>query len=175
MASVGGSPTGSERSCGKGVGFGGAMPGGGGGGGGGHASRFSPPYASAAGRLSPEARGGDAATAGGDVATAGSRYGEGPHTARRSQSAVGGSAADDLGDLSARRVAMMSRRDPDAVAPSSLVAGGYGQDARAGLDVRGDGTVGTGFAAASESLGWLRNDSHQGRLEALRKKYGYEQ
>ena len=84
-----------------------------------------------------------------------------------------GGTADDLGDLAARRAAVLSRRDPDA----SMAAGpGLGlEPPRAGLDVRGDGSVGTGFAAASESLGWLRNDSHQGRLEALRKKYGYEQ
>ena len=65
---------------------------------------------------------------------------------------------------------MLSGRDPS----EALAVGGglaAAAEARAGLDVRGDGTVGTGFAAASEALGWLRNDSHQGRLEALRKKY----
>ena len=44
----------------------------------------------------------------------------------------------------------------------------------AALDVRGDGASrGTSFAAASESLGWLRSDSHEDRLRRLREKYGY--
>lgn len=70
---------------------------------------------------------------------------------------------DGLGDLSARRAAIASGRNPS-------MAG----DERASLDVRGDGTAGSGFAAASEALGWLRNDSHQDRLRRLREKYGYE-
>ena len=147
-ASRGSSPTGSERFRQGGVG----------------AGRLSPPFASAAGRLSPE--------------TGTSRFGvDGLHAARR-PTALGASASrpgaqDELGDLAARRAAMLSGRDPS----EALAVGGglaAAAEARAGLDVRGDGTVGTGFAAASEALGWLRNDSHQGRLEALRKKYGYE-
>ena len=44
------------------------------------------------------------------------------------------------------------------------------------LDVRGEGTsVGTSFAGLSESLGWLKSDSHQDRLRRLREKYGYDQ
>ena len=68
-----------------------------------------------------------------------------------------------MGDLTARRSAVASGRKPTA-----------GGDDRASLDVRGDGSVGSGFAAASEALGWLRSDSHQDRLRKLREKYGYE-
>ena len=76
---------------------------------------------------------------------------------------VGSRLADDaLGDLSARRAALASGRHPAGV------------DSRASLDVRGDGSVGSNFAAASEALGWLRSDSHQERLKRLRDKYGYE-
>ena len=75
-------------------------------------------------------------------------------------------AADDgLGDLAARRAALSAAR-------AGQVAGASPE--RAGLDVRGDGTVGAGFAAASEALGWLRSDSHQDRLRRLREKYGYD-
>ena len=44
------------------------------------------------------------------------------------------------------------------------------------LDVRGEGTSAcTSFAGLSESLGWLKSDSHQDRLRRLREKYGYDQ
>jgi hypothetical protein len=82
------------------------------------------------------------------------------HTARAND--------DPLGDLSARRGALDTQRSSFAGVEGGL------DEARAGLDVRGDGTVGTGFAAASEALGWLRTDSHQERLQRLREKYGYE-
>ena len=74
---------------------------------------------------------------------------------------------DRLGDLSARRSALAAGVAPDSAAG--------GLDFRGGLDVRGDGTVGAGFAEASERLGWLKSDSHHERLRRLRDKYGYEQ
>jgi len=44
------------------------------------------------------------------------------------------------------------------------------------LDVRGEGASAcTSFAGLSESLGWLKSDSHQDRLRRLREKYGYDQ
>lgn len=66
------------------------------------------------------------------------------------------------------------RTSPRADSHVELSGGREAAVGRASLDVRGDGTSGgTGFAAASEALGWLRTDSHIERLQRLREKYGY--
>ena len=162
VPSTSSSPTGSDRFRMMGGAPGTGMRGGGGGGG---DPRLTPPFASAAGRMSPEAR-----------STSTTGFGEGPHTGMRQH----GGGGDELGDLASRRAAMLAGRDPTMLsgpAPGQQQGQQGGLDVRGtGLDVRGDGnTVGTGFAAASEALGWLRNDSHQERLRQLREKYGYEQ
>lgn len=90
--------------------------------------------------------------------------GTGSHTARRERPTT---SVDDLAALSCRCAAVSTAQRPQGI--HSDVG-----NQKAGLDVRGHDTVGNGFVAAGESLGWLRNESHQQRLRQLREKYGYD-